>query len=506
MIRIENKITKTVPHFWDGIVFHPTDAIEDDWGRALLQRMAEDGAIRTVRIYAMFEDMVTLREDGRLRFDFTLSDLRIDTLLSLGFVPMVNYAFLPPWLSVHADQNAAVAKRATRYKGKMITNSYARDPAVFGEICRVFTEHLVARYGLTRIQTWYLQCYNEPDIKPFFMAEAGENTDPEAVKRRLSEYLKLYKAFADGVKSVDGSLRIGNSLAHSLPFLDGFLRDIRETDTPIDFVGTHSYGVSIRRLISGEQSFDAMSCIRKQRAFREIIRKHFDRDLPVVNDEWGACTSGFLNAEDCPQAILREKSAFAAYFGKMITFYAEEETRPEKVMICLSGQHEMTADFSGCRNFFTLHGIKKPIYNAHILASRLGDQMLAKSVPEENLCVYPTLKADGSLAILLSYAAEHFDRDLPDLSAEIDLSAFGTAFSGALWRIDKTHTDPYALFLRKEMRDPLNDEEIRMLSEEGELQKGPLPPEESGILRLTLSSESLTLIEITPKKEAPHAL
>ena len=60
MITIRNRVEKIVPRFWDGIVFHPTDAIEDDWGQRILDQLAADRAVRTVRIYAMFEDIASL--------------------------------------------------------------------------------------------------------------------------------------------------------------------------------------------------------------------------------------------------------------------------------------------------------------------------------------------------------------------------------------------------------------------------------------------------------------
>ncbi len=500
MIRIEKTLEKTVPHFWEGIVFHPTDAIEDDWGQKILRQIASDGAIRNVRLYTMFEDMVTLGPDGKMRFDFTLNDLRLDFLLQLGFTPMVNYSFLPPWLCAHTEFTSSVAKNKTRYKGKMIIASYAKDPALWGEICRVYTEHIRDRYGAARVREWPLQCYNEPDIRPFFMAEAGESNDPEAMRARAEEYFKLYAAFAAAVKGVDPSFRIGNSLASRVPFLASFLEKIAKNGTPLDYLGIHTYGTSVKGLNSGEGPFDAFACVEKERAFRAVMREKLGRELPIICDEWGAASSGFLNVEECPKMIFRETSAYAAYFGKLITHYAEEDRRPEKLMICLSGQHEMTTDFSGFRNFFTLHFFKKPVYNAHILAARLGSEMLRKSGVPENVTVYPTRKEDGGIAILLSYSSPHFDEKLPDLSVQLDLSAFADGSDAALWRIDPDHADPYALALREGFEDPYSPEETRRLAEEGELKREALPPITDGKLRLTLASDSVTLMELTPPK------
>ena len=51
-----NETVKHIKRFWNGIHFHPTDAIEDDWGREILDDVAADRVADTVRIYAMLED------------------------------------------------------------------------------------------------------------------------------------------------------------------------------------------------------------------------------------------------------------------------------------------------------------------------------------------------------------------------------------------------------------------------------------------------------------------
>ena len=57
MIKINDKIIKKQPKFWNHALFHPTDAIEDPWGRRILDRIAKDGAIKTIRIYSMFDNV-----------------------------------------------------------------------------------------------------------------------------------------------------------------------------------------------------------------------------------------------------------------------------------------------------------------------------------------------------------------------------------------------------------------------------------------------------------------
>jgi len=80
MITIENAILKKQKNFWNNCLFHPTDAVEDPWGKRILDQMAKDGAVQTVRIYSMFEDIVYLDGNGNLCCDFRISDLRLDYL------------------------------------------------------------------------------------------------------------------------------------------------------------------------------------------------------------------------------------------------------------------------------------------------------------------------------------------------------------------------------------------------------------------------------------------
>ena len=81
MITIKNEIKKQQKNFWNQCLFHPTDAVEDSWGKRILDRIASDGAIETVRIYTMFEDIVYYDGNDTLCYDFRLSDLRLDYMV-----------------------------------------------------------------------------------------------------------------------------------------------------------------------------------------------------------------------------------------------------------------------------------------------------------------------------------------------------------------------------------------------------------------------------------------
>ena len=186
MIRIENKIVKKQPKFWNHALFHPTDAIEDPWGKRILDRMASDGAIKTIRIYSMLEDIVYIGEEGELCYDFRLSDLRLDYLLEKGYDLLIAYGGMPDCIAASTNIGFSCAKNKTRYKGKMWNSAPPKDYAVWEEICYEYTKHLVERYGEERVASWYCHCHNEPDGS-FWMRNL-ENNDYIS---KSTEYCKL---------------------------------------------------------------------------------------------------------------------------------------------------------------------------------------------------------------------------------------------------------------------------------------------------------------------------
>ena len=107
-------------------------------------------------------------------------------------------------------------------------------------------------------------------------------------------------------------------------------------------------------------------------------------DKELICDEWGAASHGYYNVEECPEFYFRENEIYSSYYARYIYELIKLGAPLSKMLICLSGQHEMITDFSGFRNFFTLNFIRKPIYNAYILASKLSDGLLRSENENEN--------------------------------------------------------------------------------------------------------------------------
>lgn len=493
MIRIHNEVIRNQPNFWSNCLFHPTDAVEDPWGKRILDRMAEDGAIKTVRIYTMFEDIVYLDEEGKLQFDFRISDLRLDYLMGKGYDLLLAYGGMPDCIAASTANKTTVSKNKTRYKGKLFNTSPPKSDALWEEICYEYTCHNVERYGIDRVSKWRCQCFNEPDIPWFFMSELPK----EEIQPRVEAYCKMYAAFEKGVRRVSDRIPVGGpALASKHAFLGEWLDFVREKGLKLDFISVHNYGVMPSQLLK-DNRISIANNIEKHTAYLETIRKHGFENTPVIVDEWGLASGGFQNVEDCPGLIRRETEVFSSYYVKLLHTFIHMDKQIQGLFICLSGQHEMTEEFEGFRNFFTLSFIAKPIYNAHILASQLHEQFLKSETENEAICIIPTKNAGGDYAVLLTYASDNFEEDLPVREEQL---AFAEDLSGreiTVWCIDKDTTNPYRLYQKMGITTP-NEEELKHLRAEGQLK-----PVYEGICQgntlspVKLTSNAVVLITIT---------
>ena len=269
---------------------------------------------------------------------------------------------------------------------------------------------------------------------------------------------------------------------------------MKDTNARLDFISMHIYGTGLELINSGERPICTKDIFKIYDERMEIIRSYGFEHLPVLIDEWGMSTAGFYNIEECPDFIKRENEVFSAYFAKMISEFVRRADKLEMLMICLSGQHEMVTDFSGFRNFFTLNFIAKPIYNAHILASKLGEDLLTADCGE-NVFVLPTKDKNGNYAVMISYSSEYFEKDIPEITEEVTFAEDIADKTVTVYCIDKNNTNPYRMWERAG-KPEMTEDMLKALREEGKLkpvkiQKGDDP------LVLSLTPNCTYLITVT---------
>ncbi len=497
MIHISDIIERRQKNFWNNCIFHPTDAVEDPWGKRILDRMAEDGAIQTVRIYAMFEDIVYEDGDGKIAYDFRLSDMRLDYLVQKGYDILIAYGMMPKLLSSDDSLTASVSKGKLRYKGKLLYNARPKDYALWEEICYEYTKHIVERYGIERVSKWHLHCYNEPDHKSFFLGDLPKGEDGI----RAKEYLKLYEGFVKGATRCSDHLCLGGpALASNECFLDLFLKGVKEKGLRLDYIALHNYAKTDPKNAQ-HRGFCTDNWMDVHYKYEEILRKNGFEDTEIVVDEWGMACAGFYNVEECPVFIERETELFASYYVRLIHTLIRERKNISRLMLCLSGQHEMTSDFSGFRNFFTLNFFKKPIYNAFIMASRLYEGLLPYKTDNESIYAVATKNDCGNYAVLLTYCENNHERTLPAITEQLSFAEDITGKRVTVFCIDGETTNPYALYKKMGITE-MTEECIHLLREEGRMKPSSEYVCESSTEIPLLLTSNATYLVLVSKTEA----
>jgi len=92
------------------------------------------------------------------------------------------------------------------------------------DLVKALAQHAVDRFGLSEVQKWRFECWNEMWGMDF-----------------PHPYMTLYNASATAIKSVGVNLRIGGPATMQLQHAEDFMNAAKEMGAPFDFVSTHMY-------------------------------------------------------------------------------------------------------------------------------------------------------------------------------------------------------------------------------------------------------------------------
>lgn len=175
------------------------------------------------RFHGLFHDemeVVRRLPDGSLAYQWHHMDKITDNLLSVGLKPFFELNSMPEELA-SGDTTSCWWKMNT---------SEPKDYAEWGDLIENFVRHLVWRYGLKEVQTWYFEVWNEPNLKGFWPAG-------------MEKYYKLYKYSAEAVKKVDKSLKIGGPATAGGDYVKELIDYCEDNGVALDFITTHAYPI-----------------------------------------------------------------------------------------------------------------------------------------------------------------------------------------------------------------------------------------------------------------------
>jgi xylan 1,4-beta-xylosidase len=309
-----------------------------------------------VRFHGIFDDvMCVVLDDGR--FNWTYIDDVFDFLLEINLKPFIEFSFMPP---PFASGDATMF-----YYRANVTPP--REMEKWGELISAFMTHIVSRYTLDQVKTWYFEVWNEPNLSVYWSGG-------------FEDYMRLYRITVERIKAVSRDFKVGGPALSSFrdadaeSFLRAFLQTCADEELPLDFVSGHPYPVTYydkdgkRREVFRSPDSTKNDMIW----FLDIVHTYINREIEFHFDEWNSSPR---------ERDLVHDTAFMAVF----ILHNYHNCRNIANSLCywvLSDrfeEHGLDPDeFHGGFGLLSITGFKKPQYHAFHALFALGDELLSR--------------------------------------------------------------------------------------------------------------------------------
>jgi len=351
------------------------EGLRADWQQQLAE-IKKDAGFRYIRFHGLLtDDMGVYRIDaqGKEQYNFQYIDSLFDYLLSIGVKPFVELGFMPSAM-------ASGTKTIFWWKGNVTP---PRDYDQWGRLVKALTQHWTDRYGKQEVASWYFEVWNEPNLDGFW---AGTQDD----------YFKLYAHAARAVKSVDPSYRVGGPATAGGDWIPEMIAYADKNKVPLDFVSTHSYGVSQGFLdefgttgtVLNKDEMAVTYDVLKNR--KEIVASTKPK-LELHYTEWSSSyTPADPTHDSYHQAAyilkkLKQTSGSVQSMSYWVFTDIFEEPGPR------------FEAFHGGFGLMNTQGIKKPAYFAYQFMNQLG----ATELKNADKASYATVDDQGNAQVLL---------------------------------------------------------------------------------------------------------
>jgi xylan 1,4-beta-xylosidase len=463
--------TTPFPHFWEQMfgsgraILTLRESYRED-----LRAVKKVADFRYVRFHAILHDEVGVYnedEHGNPVYNFAYVDQVYDGLLKNGVKPFVEISFMPKKLAFNPD-----ALHPFWYKQNV---SPPKSMELWDGLMTHFAQHLVDRYGIDEVATWYFEVWNEPNI------------DFWGGIPRQKSYFELYAHTARDLKAVSPRLRVGGPATAAAAWVGDFLKFTAANHVPVDFVSTHGYADDTVEDLFGTDE-DIPMDDRVCRAVAKVdgeIKASSDPALPLFWTEWNV--QGMNESRDTVFVGPALANTIRQCDGKvqMLSFWTFSDVFEEGGPI--------PQPFEGHFGLRAEGGINKPSYYAYGLLHQLGDLRLSHA--SKNVIV--TKKADGSLSIAVWNLV---DPDKHGSMRHVDLSFVGVPASSpvTIQRVDDDHGNVLPKYAAMGKPPYPTPEQVEQLNRETAL-PAPEPAKlEDGKLHLTLTPNALVLVEVHP--------
>ncbi|HEX3660472.1 MAG TPA: glycosyl hydrolase family 39 [Acidobacteriaceae bacterium] len=463
------------PHFWEEMFgsgrahLAMRQSYRDD-----LDRVRKVTDFRYVRFHAILDDengVYSEDAQGNPIYNWSYVDHIYDGLLANGIKPFVEISFMPKALA------AKVVYQAFWYK------PISSPPASYEKwdaLMTAFAKHLIDRYGIEEVASWYFEVWNEPNLD-FWSGKPAQAT-----------YFDLYDHTARALKAVSPRIRVGGPATAQAAWVGDMIRHATENHVPLDFVSTHVYGNDSAENVFHDHRTIAphqMVCAAVNMVHEEI--EHSARPkIPLI---WSEFNATYMNQQAITDSIYMGPwmaDTISQCDGKtlMMSYWSFSDVFEEQGVV--------KTPFYGGYGIMAEDGIPKPAYDAFELLHELGDERLP--APGDEALV--TRRKDGAIVIAAWNLVEPGEgasgESGPTKTETFDLKDV-QGKEAEIRRVDAAHGDTLDAWKKMGAPQYPTKEQVESLQKVSELG----PPETVAIrdhrLTVTLPPMGLAVIEIS---------
>lgn len=411
-------------HYWSvgTCAGRVNEGLRTSWAEQL-KMVKENCGFQYLRMHGLFDDDMFVyfeKPDGTIVYNWQYIDEVYDRMLAIGVKPFVELSFFPKGIA--ADNS----KMQMWYR-----NRISFDESRLGkwhDLVKAFTQHVVDRYGIEEVLTWYFEVWNEPNL----------NMNPAAgfFDGTKSDYFKLYEASVKAVKSVDKRLKVGGPATSNFiadtrydgevydkaksrfypqdkinkqqwkgSWIEDFIAFCEKKELPLDFISTHPYPTDYALDPESGKSKDAIRYVYSLRDDISWIRKQLAKskypNAEIHLTEWSTSPNSRDMMHDIlpPAAYILKCNFDCLGMTNSLMYWTFTDIFEEK-----GGGEKI---FHGGFGLINFQGIVKPSYHAYRMLHQLGDEKLYYSDP---LFVSRSSESGKITAIAFNYPKEYEEK------------------------------------------------------------------------------------------------
>ncbi|HVY32384.1 MAG TPA: hypothetical protein VHB79_37865 [Polyangiaceae bacterium] len=213
---------------------------------------ATELGMKSIRGHGILNDDVGIYSEvnGQPVYKWDNYDKIIDYIVSLGMKPLVELSFMPQAL---ASGGATFGWYNGRPGNITPPKNYDRWQALIYNLAK----HSIERWGVTEVESWSFEVWNEPDLKDFFSGSQ-------------SEYLQMYDRAVAGLMQASPNLKVGGPSVAIIGsgWIGALIDHCMTSNTKLDFISWHKYPYpsDARALNIGDGNVEVSNIIKQKKA------------------------------------------------------------------------------------------------------------------------------------------------------------------------------------------------------------------------------------------------